>query len=290
MKTRWRGLQVAITSALLLGAGTALLISTPGLHTEGSSWDGSGHIGSPYLDYDGSEGQTFLVPPQQQLEPEPDVSGSVRGMLVDETDSPVRGVEVELIPVGKTGNERWYATLRDWTNQQGEYRFSSVNPGEYFLAVQKRSAPDGRHPFVGTYYPGVDHELSADRILVVASSPTDLHTLRLQRIDTVTLKVTVIFEDGSRPAWSNLLFHNLSFPDQAVIGDEAPGVENGLGEFTIPKGFEYYAQAKVDCDAGPRIETRESRPVQRIRIEDGLTPDEITFLIPGSACRLWSPK
>src|SRR5437588_242231 len=81
----------------------------------------------------------------------------------------------------------------------------------------------------GTYYPGVDAEKDADHIYVVTGAALDLHPLRLRRVDTVTVQVNVEFEDGSRPRWSNLLFHNLSFPQQAVISDEAPGIENGKG-------------------------------------------------------------
>ena len=56
---------------------------------------------------------------------------------------------------------------------------------------------------------------------------------------------------------------------------------------TLPKGFEYDAVASVECDAGKVIESRESRPDQRIKVADGLTPVEMTFVIPGPRCALW---
>jgi hypothetical protein len=52
------------------------------------------------------------------------------------------------------------------------------------------------------------------------------------------------------------------------------------------KGFEYDAVASVECDAGKVIESRESRPDQRIKVADGLTPVEMTFVIPGPCCPL----
>jgi len=176
------------------------------------------------------------VPDSQRYQAEPDLTGSVTGSVIDEVDAPIRGVEVELIPVAKVGDQRWYATKRDWTNAKGGYVFSGVDPGEYIVAVQKRGAPDGQHPFVGAYYPGVDAEIDADRINVVTSATSELHPLQLRRIDTVALKISVEFANGSRPTWSNLLFHNVSFPDQAVIGDEAPGIENGQGELIFASG------------------------------------------------------
>jgi hypothetical protein len=223
----------------------------------------------------------------QLHESTPDLTGSVTGSLVDDRDAPIRGIEVELIPLEKVGDQRWYATKHDWTNIQGQYIFSGVQPGEYILAVQESGAPDGQHPFAGTYYPGVDAESDADHVYIAATSAIELHPLRLRRIETTVLKIEVEFEDGTRPTWSNLLFHNLDFPNQAVIGNEAPGVEDGKGEFTLPMGFDYYASAKVDCDGAASIESRES---PRLHVRNGNFPDELIFIIPGTPCPLWSPK
>lgn len=228
--------------------------------------------------------------PSQQYQAPPDLTGSVTGSLVDEHDTAIGGVEVRLIPLNKTGDQQWYATQTDWTNVEGRYQFRRAEPGEYILAVQKRSAPDGRHPFAGTYYPGVDAEVQANHVYVATGTNVELHPLRLRRLETVTLRIEVEFEGGTRPGWSNLLFHNLSFPEQAVIGDEAPGVENGKGEITLPAGFDYYAQAKVDCAGSDRIKTRESQPVKKVHIENSNFPEELRFIIPGPPCSLWSPK
>ncbi len=214
--------------------------------------------------------------------------GTVQGVLVDEGGLPLRGIEVELVPMEKIGDARYYATLRDWTDPDGRYKFTA-GPGEYVVAVQQRSAPDGRHPYAGIYYPGVNDETAANRVYVTDGNIAELHTMGLRRIETVTIKVNVAFEDGTRPAWSNLLFHNPSFPYQGVIGDEAPGVENGTGSFILPLGYRYYARAKVDCDAGTRIETRESRPVETITVMRDSYPEELSFIIPGPACPLWKP-
>ena len=237
--------------------------------------------------------QSYIAPQSlsgQTLEVAAESTGAMHGAIFDESDSPLQTLQVELIPADKHGDAQWYATKRAWTDAAGQYDFKDVAPGEYYVAVLKHGAPDARHPFAGLYYPGADNETGASRILVTAASSMEVPTIRLRRLETVTLKVSVAFEDGIKPAWSNLLFHNISYPDQAIIGDEAPGIENGHGEFTLPKGFEYYASAKVDCDAGPQIDTRESRPMQRIKIEDEYTPEKLVFTIPGPACKLWSPK
>jgi len=275
-------LRVIAATVVVTGLSFLLVLDGRNLSRGRATTLGQGHLGGYY--------DEPSLRPSQQHEVPPDLTGSVIGSLVDEDDAAIRGIEVELIPVEKTGDQRWYATQTDWTNAEGQYGFPRVEPGEYILGVQERGAPDGRHPFAGTYYPGVDAEAQADHVYAVTATKVQLHPLRLRRIDTVTVRIEVEFEDGTRPTWSNLLFHNLSFPNQAVIGDEAPGVENGKGELTLPVGFDYYAQAKVDCDGRDRIETRESPPVQRVHIETNNFPEELRFIIPGPPCLPWSPK
>ncbi|HXN48670.1 MAG TPA: hypothetical protein VN893_18610, partial [Bryobacteraceae bacterium] len=114
--------------------------------------------------------------------------------------------------------------------------------------------------------------------------------LRLRSLSLATVRVEVVWPDGSRPEHSNLDFHNVSYPSQAVIGDTAPEVEDGRGEIKLPEGFGYEAQATVQCDAGPTIESRESRPVQQIKLAHGVTPQKLVFTIPGPPCKLWVPE
>lgn len=245
-------------------------------------------LGQGYTDYGGHYENPLER--SRQYEAVRDLTGSVTGSLVDDSDASISGIEVELVPSLKSGTNDGTRLNVIGRNAQGQFVFSRVDPGQYIVAMQMRGAPDGRHPFAGTYYPGVDAEADADRVYVMTGAALDLHPVQLRRVDVVTVKVNVQFEDGSRPNRSNLLFHNLSFPQQAVIGDEAPDIENGEGEFTLPVGFDYYASAKVDCDSGPRIETRESRLRQHLHVVNDSFPDELTLLIPGPPCPLWSPK
>jgi hypothetical protein len=226
----------------------------------------------------------------QSGKPEPEQCASLVGTVVDDADQPIEGIEVELISGVKNVGELLHSTKHQWTDKDGRYQFKCAQPGEYHLAIQKRTAPDASHPFAGVYFPSADNESQADRLLITASSSIVLPPTRLRRLQTIVLNVSVVFADGTRPGRSNLLFHNVSYPEQGVIGDTAPEVREGRGQFTLPKGFEYEARAAVRCDAGAKIETRESRPVQRIRVEDESIPEQLTFTISGAACKLWSPK
>jgi hypothetical protein len=216
--------------------------------------------------------------------------GCVHGTVVEEGDKPVGGIEVECVPAHKTGDARWYATRHEWTDKQGRYSFDELEPGEYLLAVHWDAAPDADHPFATAFYPGVEDEAAANRVTVTVSSRTNLHPLQVRRLEVATIIVRVLWSDGTRPERSNLAFHNTGYPQQAVIGNVAPQVDSGNGHFTLPTGFEYDARATVNCDTGKVIESRESKPAQRIRVAATSTPAELTFVIPGPPCALWTPK
>ena len=219
-----------------------------------------------------------------------DSTGCIYGTVADERDKPVEGLKIELLPANKTGDDRWRSMRFEFTDRSGNYSFNQLDPDQYLIAVHYYDAPDEHYPFATVFYPSGASEDHAEQVMIKARLETKMTELRLRRLPLATIKVDVNWPDGTRPKWSNLLFHNLSYPSQGVIGDTAPGVEDGSGEFTLPEGFEYYARAKVDCDAGSKIETRESRPVQEIKFGNGNTPRRLIFTIPGPPCKLWSPK
>jgi hypothetical protein len=154
-------------------------------------------------------------------------------------------------------------------------------------AFTASGAPDAERPFATVYYPAVEHESEAVPLRIARSSPLYLPPLRLRKLELTTIKIKVLWPNGTRPERSNIYFGNVLYPRH---GGTAPHIDNGLGEVTLPKGFEYDAAASVNCDAGNTIESRESKPYQRVTVADGRTPSEMTFVIPGPPCPLWSPK
>ena len=73
-----------------------------------------------------------------------------------------------------------------------------------------------------------------------------------------------------------LIWDSIQNAEKAVLADMSKQLNAALTEL-----------ASVECDAGKVIESRESRPDQRIKVADGLTPAEMTFIIPGPRCPLW---
>jgi len=154
-------------------------------------------------------------------------------------------------------------------------------------AFSSFGAPDAERPYATAYYPAAENEGGASPVRVARSSPLYLPPLRLRKLEVATIKINILYSDGTRPERSNIYFKNVLYPRH---GGTAPQIDNGTGVFTLPKGFEYDAVASVECDAGKVIESRESRPDQRITVVDGSTPADMTFVIPGPRCTLWKPK
>lgn len=112
---------------------------------------------------------------------------------------------------------------------------TGLEPGEYLVAIHYYDAPDMHHPFATTFYPGAEAEQDALRVAVKPMLPVTLNQLRLRSLPLVTIQVKVQWPDGTPPKWSNLGFHNRSYPSQAVIGNVAPAVEDGRAAFTLPR-------------------------------------------------------
>jgi hypothetical protein len=213
--------------------------------------------------------------------------GCVHGTVMDEGGKPISHIEVDLIPIHKTGDARWYGTHSEWTDEQGRYNLNRLEAGEYFLganAFTSFGAPDAERPFATAYYPAAENESGAFPVRVARSSPIHLSPLRLRKLEVATIRINVLWSDGTRPERSNIYFKNVLYPRH---GGTAPQIDNGVGEFALPIGFEYDAVASVQCDAGKVIESRESRPDQRIKVAGGFTPAEMTFVIPGPPCTIW---
>lgn len=224
--------------------------------------------------------------PSAERQPE----GRVTGFVFDESGKPLDAAEVELIPVSARGDgEEFYQTLKDWTDASGFYELRAA-PGDYVLAVQVNAAPDPERPVIGQFYPGRAARNEAEAISVKDAGELSLPPFYLKRIPTVEITAYIRFGDGTVPKYSHVLLHNPKFPRHATIGDTAVSVVNGQAMLVLPVGFEYWVTGKVDCLAGHKIESPESRPVEKIRVTETEYPRQLTLTILGSACELWRPN
>ena len=215
-----------------------------------------------------------------------EAAGCIHGTVVDERGTVRKDVRVEIVPTENRDETRWTSFPSGWTDSEGRFSVDRINPGNYLVAVHYNDAPNAKHPFDKVFYPGVETETAAERVAVHGNTRVILRPLRLRTLTLTTIPILVMWPDGSKPKRSNLVFHNVSYPHQAVIGDVAPQVDDGTGQFDAPNGFEYAVQAVVDCDGGEVIEARES-PAQIISIRGGESPGTVTLTLPGPPCKLF---
>jgi hypothetical protein len=97
-------------------------------------------------------------------------------------------------------------------------------------------APDAERPFATAYYPAAENESEAAVVKVVRSSPLRLSPLRLRKLEVVTIKINVLWADGTRPERSNLYFKNILYP--RGVGT-LPQIDNGVIPFDSPADVTY---------------------------------------------------
>jgi hypothetical protein len=94
-------------------------------------------------------------------------AGVISGRITDENRQALRGVSVEAFRyAGKEPGTPQVAGGGGRTDDRGEYRIANVEPGEYYVRVERDPDDD----FSTTYYPGVVSSAKALRVPVTAGS------------------------------------------------------------------------------------------------------------------------
>lgn len=142
--------------------------------------------------------------------------GIVSGRVVDDEGEPVQNISVSLLRSGyDRGSSRVYSNSRPQsTNDRGEFRFTEVQPGRYFLQadVQRMAAMTGgavtaqptapgvpRTAFVNTFYPGASEIAQATRIEVQAGQELAGRDIALRKDKVVRVTGKVVSASGAPP-------------------------------------------------------------------------------------------
>jgi hypothetical protein len=123
-------------------------------------------------------------------------------------------------------------------------------------------------------------------VRIERSAALYLTPIRLHKLDMATLKINVLWSDGTRPQRRNLYFKNLLYPHQAVT---APQIDNGVGSTGFPWDSNTSLLLQLRA-GGTTIESRESLPYQWVKAAVGQIPADVTFVIHGPLCLLWEPN
>jgi hypothetical protein len=213
----------------------------------------------------------------------------VQGRILDETGVPVEGIEVQLVPTFKEGDARWAGTARAWTDEHGDYKLIPEQTGEYLLGAMLDEGPFAEQPFLSTYYPGTSDAANAAKIKLRDEQHLLVEPMHLRRLPLVRVPVTVVWADGRPEPTASILFQNPLFPHEAGIGS-ASVVPEGDGRVPLPAGYDYFAVASVQCDAGTRIESRETARVPLSTKAGTDLSRQIRLTLSGPMCKLWQPN
>ena len=120
-------------------------------------------------------------------------NGTVSGTVLDAEGKPAKEVQLNLMPGNNGDRERW-----TWTNEEGRYEFSMVQPGSYLLGFNLKWAPDKDDPYPKTYYPGVKTRSEAALITVGEGERLKGYDMTLPpKLTEREVTVTVVWPDGN---------------------------------------------------------------------------------------------
>ena len=165
-------------------------------------------------------------------------SGKVSGTVVDAAGEPVKKVQVNL--VWGDDDEKEATT---WTDDDGKYEFTMVQPGSYLLGFNLTWAPDAKDPYPRTFYPGVKTRTEASLITVGEGEKLKGYDMTLPpRLRKRELKVAVVWPDGRPAAGANLYFEI----NAKSLGEQVKTDNAGTASLNLFENYTYiiYAEAK----------------------------------------------
>jgi len=154
--------------------------------------------------------------------------GAIEGKVVNQDGTPAKGVDVEYLYVNKEIDNPWFKDRSTKTNDEGEFRFTKVPPGDFLVGVHADSAPTAKEGIPPTYWPGTTAISAASSVHLAANEEKRGLLIKLgPRAGIRNVNVVVQWPDG-RPAPST----NVSAQVNGKIAEL--GKTDAKGVITMP--------------------------------------------------------
>ena len=153
-------------------------------------------------------------------------NGQITGRAYTSDGKPVPNQDVELAAAEGNG----LAELHAETDEEGQYYFSGVSPGQFVIGVNLSGVPNAKSPYVRTYCPNAQKRQNASIIHVAKGEIVAGQDVYLGR-RTATRKVegVILWQDGKPAANATI---SLSYPDYPWWSDSKPGPDS-QGKFSV---------------------------------------------------------
>ncbi|HEX7332313.1 MAG TPA: carboxypeptidase regulatory-like domain-containing protein [Pyrinomonadaceae bacterium] len=205
-------------------------------------------------------------------------NGSVSGKVTDAAGEPAKEVQVNLLS-GEDNKKYWWT----WTDKEGNYEFTVVQPGSYLLGFNLKSGPDKDDPYPRTFYPGVKTRSEASLLTVGEGEKLKGYDMTLPaRLSERQLKATVVWPDG-RPAAGIYVYYELS--DGSTPNERVQTDANGAAVLTFFDNRRYIIYASTERNnklvyAAPvkvLVDTT-LKPLRLVLTKEGYPYDEVDAL------------
>ncbi len=161
------------------------------------------------------------------------------------------------------------------TDENGEYSFDEVAPGQYKIVMNLYRFPTARAPYPTIYWPAARSEAEAVPIEITDAAGQQRYNFRLPPEPKSTVVNGIVLSADGKPVPGARVYID-ALPDNGITGDNENLPEtdaNGSFAFTALEGFEYSLSATAGGD----------RPMHSAALRFSLAkgPQPITLVLTG---------
>jgi hypothetical protein len=153
-------------------------------------------------------------------------NGQITGRVYTADGRPVPNQDVELAAAEGNG----LAELHAETDEEGQYHFDGVHPGQFVIGVNLEGVPNAKSPYLRTYSPNAQKRQNASIVSLAKGEIVAGQDIYLGRqAEAREVEGVVLWQDGKPAANATI---SLTYPDYPWHADSKPGPDS-QGKFTV---------------------------------------------------------